>query len=269
MATPERDPIEELDEEEAAEHPAEPEEDSPLDAEGEEDEQAEEEPRQWAGKFHSAEDLEQGYSALEQRLGQMGNELGQLRSQLQGGGQQQPQQQQAEPEITREQWEEWAAEDPWAANQWLAAQTAFQIQAMQQQQQQQQLAPIVASVNRSEAAATIDRLRQEFGDDVVKANREAVAAALQTDEGYFTDPDTRYQRLALTLKAAEFDRASRRDTRRPRRPNGQYARAPHQEGGSTPQPPEATSELDPVIEEMEATAPRGDRFGHGPGSRLI
>jgi hypothetical protein len=268
MATPERDPLEQLDEEEAAETAAEPEPTSPLEGgEGEDIEEPDEEPRQWAGKFQSAEDLEQSYTELQQQLGRMGNELGQLRAQLQGGGggQQQPQQPEAEPQITREQWEEWAAEDPWAANQWLAAQTAFQVQAMQQQQ----LAPVLASVNRSEAAATIDRLRQDFGDEVVKANREAVAAAIQADDGYFMDPDTRYQRLALTLKAAEYDRAGRQDSRRPRRSNGQYARAPHQEGGSTPQPSEATSELDPVIEEMEASAPRGDRFGHGPGSRLI
>lgn len=260
------DPIEGLGQEEEAEDraaeaetaDAEPEPEG-LEGDGEEDDGAEE-PRLYAGKFRSAEEMERSYSELQRQMGQMGNELGQLRQQL-TPQQPQRQQQQEEPQLTREQWEEWALEDAWSANQWLAAQTALQVQAMQQQQ----LQPVLQSVNRSEAAATIQRLREEFGDDVVMENRETLARMIQGDESYFMDPDQRYQRLSVALKAAQYDRVRQRDTRRPRRADGRYARAPHTEGGSTPQPPDAQPDEDPILREMAESAPAGDRFGRGPG----
>lgn len=59
------------------------------------------------GKFKSQEDLARAYQEAQSRLGQMGNELGQLRQQAQA----QPQQQQQQMQEQQEQQDDWTEED--------------------------------------------------------------------------------------------------------------------------------------------------------------
>lgn len=258
---PETDPISELQALEEAEEAPETEEQEEID-EAEEEEQQEPD-RQYAGKFRSPEELEQSYIQLQSRLGEMGNELGQLRQLVSQA--QQPQQQQQDQGMTVEEWQEWALESPFEAHQYLAQSVMEQRLAQVMQAQQQQLAPVFETVNQQAASHALDTLKAEFGDDVVKRNREALAERLTKDEGYFIDPGTRLERLREALAAAEWRRGREAQSSRPRRENGRYApRAAHVEGGSTPQPSEATDERDPIVREMDEAAPIRDAFGSVP-----
>jgi hypothetical protein len=268
------DPIAQLEAEENALAAQEPEGEG---AEQEEQDEGELEPRRWAGKFDSPEAMEQGYTSLEQRMGQMGNELGQLRQAMQNGGyepQAAPQQgyppaqasQAQDAPLTAEELREWAMEDPVAANQYLFAQMFQQHVAPLFQQQQQLLAPVLQSTNEQQAASAIQQLKDEFGEDAVRRHREALAARIEEDDGYFLDAGTRVQRLKAELGYREWmhQQQAGGGGQRSRRPNGQYApraEAPYVEGGSTPQPSPSQPQMDPVLAEMESAAPRRDLFG--------
>lgn len=239
--------------------------------------------RLYAGKFKSDEELERGYTNLESELGRMRNELGQTRQQLDQyqntyqppQGQQQPEQgdwPEGLPQISQEDLEQMAYEKPLEA---MAYVSALMTQSAMQQLEQRltgQLEPVYQTVNKSAAAGTVAQLKEQFGDEVVLRNKEAIAGMIEADPEFFTDPDTRLARLRMTVQAAEYERTNG-SRHGERADNGQFApagevqRTAHMEGGSTaaPQPPRALTPEDEILAGMDRVVPQRDAFGERPG----
>jgi len=242
--------------------------------------------RLWAGKFQNENELERGYTNLESEIGRLRNELGTTRQQLDTyqqtyqppAGQPQPQQQGGDdwpeglPVIEQEELEQMMFEKPLEA---VAYVSALMTQSAIQQLRQEltgQLEPVYKTVNKSAAAGTVAQLKEQFGDEVVLRNKEAIAAMIEGDPDFFTDPDTRFARLRMTVQAAEFERMNG-NRHGERADNGQFAsagevqRTAHMEGGSTaaPQPPRALTPEDEILAGMERVRPQKDLFGDRPG----
>lgn len=245
---------------------------------------AEEAERRYAGKFNGVPELERGYVNLEQEVGRMRNELGQTRQALdqyqntyqppQGQPQGQPGQDdwpQGLPQISQEDLETMMYEKPLEAVAYVSALMTQAAVADLRQELTGQLEPVYATVNKSAAAGTVSQLKEQFGDDIVLRNKEAIAAMIEADPEFYTDPDTRFARLRMTVQAAEYER-SNGNRHGERAENGQYApagevqRTAHMEGGSTaaPQPPRELTPDEDIVARMDAVRPQRDLFGERP-----
>lgn len=179
-----------------------------------------------------------------------------------------PMQGMQQPQMSAEQLNELAITDPVQAITYIAEQRAAAATQQALAQIVPALAPLIEGQNRSDAAATISRLQGEFGDETVKRHRNALAEAVASDEQYFLDEGTRYQRLSSMLKALEYDRRQHPSAAQPRQVGGQFAprQAHHTEGGSDGHnPPGAggsnTQETDPDLADWDDDRPQFDRFG--------
>lgn len=243
------------------------------------------------GQFRTPDDVLNSYRHIEQERGRLGNELGQtraerdqLRAQLAAfhNGQSPMLPQQAQPNgvslpaydhpahgYTEEQIEQLKYDDPMRLADYVSQLHVGQLLG----QLAPALAPLMDSVNKQEARATIDLLRHQYGDEVVQRNSETLAAAIQRDQGFFVDEDTRHERLSTVLRAAEFDRMMQERTPQPRTPQGQYApRDPgvHVEGGSTGHssaPAPSQPDVPHEVAEMRQVDADRDRFGYRPRVR--
>jgi hypothetical protein len=249
------------------------------------EQQAQQEP-EWRSRFETEEEMYERLRNVEVNDGRQRNELGDLRAQvalreqqlqqLVGTQQGQPapgQQQGLEgiPQLSDEDLMDWYDQDPISATRYLAASAAAEVAALQQQQ----LQPVFASVHDAQASQSVERLKAEFGDDMVHRNREALAAAVAADRDYFAEPKTRDARLRQTLLASEFEaqrsgRSQQAQQQARTAENGQFApaggdqRTVHMEGGSTPAPSGGQGDLDPIIAEIEAAGVREDAYGAIP-----
>ena len=261
----------------------------PPEGEGEA-EAGEPEPRRFAGKFASPDELERSYVSAEQELGRLRNEVGEKRQLEQeldmyrrtyqpppGSGEPQPDPYgghgggfhdddvMALTQLTPEQWQEWYDENPVEATQ---AQNAVNL-AVYNRQLEQRLAQYDAFMNNAMASDTINRLKAELGDATVMANREIIAEYMTADPAYFANPETRYQRMKIAVKAAEFDKMQQdqRQPQQPRAANGQFAAGQgsvHVEGGSGPQPSRREPDVDPEIAAIDLAGTQRDAFGALP-----
>jgi hypothetical protein len=233
--------------------------------------------RLWAGKYRSPEDLESAYGNAESELGRLRNELGQ-RNQLleqyertyQPPGQQEAAPAQAQPspldglpQYTAQELEEMATDDPIALVDYIVSVRLAQDRV----EQERRLAPVFETVHDANAQSAIAKLKSEFGDDVLDANRDAIANAIKSDNDFYLDPATRHARLRMTVQAAEFERA--RAATGAGTPAGQFATNGvgnvHTEGGSEGQLPSPAQIEDPDVAAIDNSGSRRDVFGALPG----
>lgn len=231
------------------------------------------------GKFRTAEDMRESYLHLEQERGRLAQELGEHRQALAQQQYQQapqPQYQQApQPQMpvyqhppqgyTQEQIDQLQYENPAQLADWFGQKHSERMV----EQLIPALAPLMESVNQQEARQTVDSLRRTFGDDTVQRHSQALAAAIQADDGYFVDEQTRLHRLSTELRALEYDRLQREAQAQPRASDGTFAAKPapvHVEGGSSGNAatPQAQPDVDPVVQGMRGVGMIHDRFGSVP-----
>lgn len=256
--------------------PGEPPLDDPANPDPQPDEQADEGDD---GEEHPAvaeqAPWEEERADLHRRLGSMANEIGHLRQmaqQVQQPAYEQPAAQADVPEdLTREQLRDWYDEDPVAVQEYLANKAAFEALQVSQEQN----APYLKMIDEVAASRAVDMLKTDVGADLVEKHKDRLAQAIQSDQSFFADPQTRHQRMRQVVFAAEFEATRPQGHAKPDRQrsgNGRYApkdqhQKVHTEAGSTPAPQGNQAEdpnLHPIIQEMNQVQPKFDALGELP-----
>jgi len=242
----------------AADAGEEPEADEP-----EEELEEEDEPRLYAGKYRTVEEMERAYTEAQSTIGRLGNEIGQVRQMVerqQSGGQQAtPAGQQGDQPMSKEELDEWMVEDPVGATFYLA-QLAARAQAEEQNQLMQ---PVIAQVNNNAAASALDQVKRELGpngDMLLERGREALIAAMEQDRDHFVDPATRVRHMKEAVLAAAWEGGylPTADAKPATTSRRRSARDVHVEGGSGAQPRSAGGrepELSPEEQELQDLHP--------------
>ncbi|HET9676108.1 MAG TPA: hypothetical protein VFP21_01225 [Solirubrobacterales bacterium] len=253
------DPLAQLAAEEAAERQAAAAEEEAASPPSQDTPPQEAEPDFYAGRYRTREDVEAGIAEKDRFIGQLQNEMQQMRQQMQQIAQPQPQpqaQQYQDPTmatygVTREQLEAAYETDPIGTMDWIAEQKAQARLA----EYQQQMEPLYGQFNNVIAANAVEQLKQEVGPDILAEHADALREAIAADREYFGPPEIRLQRMKQAVYAAAYERERHQQSGRPRNERGQFAPREgdvHVEGGSgaQPQPQQPGPELTPEEQEL-------------------
>lgn len=213
------------------------------------------------------------HEELSRRIGQQGNELGQLRQALAerdqmlqqyqqiGQPQQaQPQAQQGQelPVLTQEQWEEWQEQDPASAHMYLA-----DLRVQQAEQAfNERLGKLEGMLYRQQAGGVVDQLRKEYGDDFIHQHSGEVNDLLKQYGPVFANEQNQGRMLRLVLDGLRYRNGA---NDRPRDEGGRFAPSPQVAGGSNGRTAQRATlrEVDPDLAEMTELG-RSDAFGALP-----
>lgn len=229
------------------------------------------EPQLYAGKYRTVEEMERAYTEAQRLIADQGARANaaerralELENQYRNQGTQQTPQaaQNGQQPLSKEELEEWLAEDPVGANYYIA-ELAARVVA---DEQNRALAPMMEAVNTSAANNALEQLKRELGpngEQMLAEHREALIAAIEADKGHFVDPETRLKHMKQAVVTAAYEAGTlpgADDRPAPRRRDRRGKFAPedvHVEGGSGAQPARQRGgeQLSPEEQELQDLHP--------------